>query len=83
MSGSVCLKCEEPIPGSRRADARFCSDACRGAAEYERRRLQRRLEHLEDAELQWRCWPGYERQLAHVQDQIAEAEARLRTLLGG
>jgi predicted nucleic acid-binding Zn ribbon protein len=82
-AAGACLKCEGPIPASRRADSRFCGEACKLAAEYERRRIQRRLGQLEDAERQWRCWPGYEHHLAHVQGEIAEAEARLRVLLGG
>jgi hypothetical protein len=83
MSGAGCLKCEEPIPEPRRADSRYCSEACKLAAEYERRRLQRRLERLEDAAVQWRAWPDSERQLAHVQAEIVQAEARLLVLLGG
>jgi predicted nucleic acid-binding Zn ribbon protein len=77
-----CLKCSGSIPPDRRADARFCSEACKLAAEYERRRIERRLGQLEDSERQWRQFPGYEHHLATVQGRIAEDEARLRVLLG-
>jgi hypothetical protein len=83
MTEGACLKCEGPIPASRRADSRYCSDGCKRAAEFERRRIQRRLTQLESAERQWRCWPGYEHHLAHVQGEIRRAEARLRLLLDG
>ena len=74
----------------------YCGDVCRSAAAYEIRRLQRRLEGLE-ARLSWlRHDPGeshlnaYQRkyarkrraeQLAGVETEIAEAEARMRLLL--
>jgi hypothetical protein len=79
----TCLKCSAEIPAGRRSDARFCGDGCRLAAEYERRRIQRRLGYLEDAARQWQQFAGYEQQKAHVQGEIVRSEARLRELLGG
>lgn len=33
---SLCDDCEEPMPGHRRRDARYCSDRCRKAASRDR-----------------------------------------------
>jgi predicted nucleic acid-binding Zn ribbon protein len=94
MKGSACLKCgsliEQPRTGRRRW---FCSDACRIAASYERRRLNARLEVLETRASRLRHEPdsglldiagrSHCEQLASVEAEIADAEARLRHLLEG
>ena len=63
-------------------DARYCTDACKVAAEYERRRLQRRLERLETWQSNARMYLLPKQQLDRVQAEIDQAEARLRALLG-
>ena len=95
MEKLACLKCGGPLP-ERPATGRpatYCSVACRRAAEFEIRRLNRRLEVLEvkasglrhgrDSGI--RDWQGRTPQmaLADVEEEIAEAEARLRALLAG
>src|SRR5213593_2867940 len=50
MPAQACLKCDQPLPvgtGRRGRPASYCSPACRRAAEYELRRIQRALEHVE------------------------------------
>jgi predicted nucleic acid-binding Zn ribbon protein len=36
-----CVICKEPLPEGRRADMQACSDKCRQAQAYQRRRLIR------------------------------------------
>jgi predicted nucleic acid-binding Zn ribbon protein len=79
----ACLKCQGPIPAARRADSRFCADACKLAAEYERRRLDRRLANLESNASSLRIYGVPKAQLDRIQTEIDQAEARLRVLLGG
>jgi predicted nucleic acid-binding Zn ribbon protein len=81
MSQARCLKCQGPIPESRRADARYCSDACRKSAELERRRLQHRLLELETWQAQAPAYGTPRRELRRIQERIDAAEARLRVLL--
>ena len=80
---ATCLICGQALtrPATGRPP-RYCQPACRRAGELERDRLQRRLMGLEDALAQWRCFPGYERQLTQVQSHIDQAQARLLVLLG-
>ena len=88
-----CLKCgallAHPKTGRRRV---YCNRACRGAANYELRRLQRQLMSLETrrASLRTRLDDTFARdymgrtpaqQLTAIELQIAEAETRLRLLL--
>jgi predicted nucleic acid-binding Zn ribbon protein len=81
MSAPACLKCGGPIPGSRRADSRYCADACRKAAELERRRLQERLLALETWQAQAPSFGTPRPELKRIQARIDAAEARLRALL--
>jgi len=89
-----CLKCAGPLP-EQAATGRppsYCSEGCRRAAEFEIRRLNRRLERLEErvSELRhsrsstrdWLCRTP-QQALADTEAEIAEAEGRLRALLGG
>jgi hypothetical protein len=82
-SPETCLKCPELIPPERRADSRYCSQVCKRAGEYERRRLQRRLEVLETGLSTARAYRFPRQQVARLQDEVSAAEARLRALLGG
>ena len=89
----TCVKCFRPLArGPVGRPAAYCSPGCRRAAEYELRRLQRRLERLEDERERWRRAvagvgfftgsPAYaSAMLARVEAEVAEAEARLRSLL--
>lgn len=96
---TTCRKCGNALPeraGTGRP-ALYCSSACRRAAEYEIRRLSRRLERLEDERHHLRVslnlhdaqGPGYyphvRQQLvtraATVDDEIVMCEQRLRALL--
>lgn len=44
-----CLKCPAPVPQAGRGRPRdYCSTGCKRAAEFEVRRITRRLERLED-----------------------------------
>lgn len=85
-----CVKCgaELSAPPTGRPPT-YCSTGCRRATEYELRRLQRRLERLEE-DLGWlrplrpdvftiygKAGPA----VAQVTADIAEAEARMRELL--
>lgn len=91
----LCPKCASPVrqrPGRGRPRV-FCSTVCRQVAAYEIKRLQRRLELRESRRLTLRHMEGYGReikdglfrtwaeQLAAVEAEIAEDEARLRVLL--
>lgn len=92
MTEKLCLKCGGKLkrPATGRPP-KFCSTGCRRAAEYELRRLQRRLEALEERASALRQEPDrgmhdvYGRtrleQLAAVEAEIDEAEDRLRLLL--
>jgi len=89
----LCIKCGGPLeqPATGRPPI-YCSPACRQAAAYEIKRLQRRLEGLETWASRLRHEPdvGYRdgagrrhrEQVADLDAQIAEAEARLLALLG-
>ena len=96
---TTCRKCGNAFPGRARTGrpAMYCSLACRRAAEYEIRRLSRRLERLEDERHQLRVslnlheaqGPGYYPHVRAqivtraetVDDEIAMSEQRLRALL--
>ena len=90
-----CPKCDAAVdrrlgPGR---PAIYCGAACRQAAAYEIKRLQRRLELRESRRLTLRHAEGIDReirdgfgrtgaeQLAAVEAEIAEDEARLKVLL--
>jgi sugar-specific transcriptional regulator TrmB len=89
-----CLKCGGPLsqPPTGRPRS-YCGPACRQAAAYEIKRLQRRLEALEERASRLRHeretgvkdWLGRTRAeaLADVEAEIAAAEERLRALLAG
>jgi hypothetical protein len=84
-AAGVCLKCGAPLerPDVGRPPA-YCSPACRRAAEFELRRLQRRIERLEEYASNLRLQGGGERrQLQRVQQELDRAEGRLRELLAG
>lgn len=90
---ACCLKCSAPLPprfGGRPAD--YCSTVCRRAAEFEVRRINRRLERLEEKRSGLRvdlaagqygpvARQHSTRRLAAVDQEIERAEARLRELL--
>ena len=94
---SVCVKCQKPIERAvpRGRPPSYCSDICRGAAAYELRRVQKRLEAMEvrrgvlrqatETDLEYGIRDALGRdlpqQLAALEAQIAEDEARLRLLL--
>lgn len=87
----TCVKCGGPIqqPETGRP-AIYCSEACRSAAGYELRRVQRRLEafeteranlrHERDFQTPWLKRKAKQR-LVDVELEIATDEARLRLLL--
>jgi hypothetical protein len=84
MAADRCLTCRAPLERPARPAAgrppRYCSTACRRAAEYELRRLQRFLERLElraaiaRAEDDYWLAPRYRR-------EVRKAERRLLELL--
>ena len=90
-----CLKCgneiEKPATGR---PPRYCSRACRRTAEYEIRRITRRLEKLEErrddeselvdaqCSLGDMAGRGPAERLAAVEKLILGAETRLKELLG-
>lgn len=88
----ACVKCGGPLekPATGRPP-RWCSTACRRLAEYELRRINRRLEKLEGRASRLRHspdvgakdWLGrtHAQALAGTQAEIVEAETRLRALL--
>ena len=90
---TLCLKCNTPLdqPATGRPPI-YCGPACRQAAAYEIKRLNRRLEGLETWASRLRHEPdcGYrdgagrrhKEQVADLDAQIAKAEARLLALLG-
>jgi predicted nucleic acid-binding Zn ribbon protein len=82
---SGCVKCgrvvEQRATGRPR---RFCSVACKRSAEYERRRLDRRLAWMEEElvhirDQNGRVWNRHTE--AGLEREITVAEARLRDLL--
>ncbi len=86
-----CLKCGSPLTKSATGrPPRYCSVACRRAAEYERKRIQRHLERLEiqGEELGQSRWKlsdtlgrTHRQQVNDNRKAIAAKEARLRELL--
>jgi sugar-specific transcriptional regulator TrmB len=88
----ACVKCGRPLekPATGRPPA-YCSTACRRLAEYELRRINRRLEKLEGRASRLRHspdvgakdWAGrtHAEALAACEAEIADAEKRLRALL--
>ena len=86
----VCLKCDKPLLQPRTGHPKwYCSAACRRSGEFEIRRIQGRLERLEET-LTWkRHVDGLtalqrrhrEKEIAGYEADIAAAEARLLTLL--
>jgi hypothetical protein len=84
MAADACLKCAAPLdrPETGRPPT-YCGPACARAAEYELRRLQRHLEHLERFASDLRLMGDPDRQAATVDRELARAEERLRLLLAG
>ena len=82
-AAGTCRICGRPL--TRPAVGRpptYCGTPCRRAGELERGRLDRRLERLADARVQWLQWPNAENALASIDGEIAQAQARLLALLG-
>jgi hypothetical protein len=80
---AACLKCKGAISASRRADSRYCSESCKLAATYERKRLQTRLAELERGLSTARMCRFPKEQLTRIQREVDQAEGRLKVLLGG
>ena len=91
MPTSNCVKCGAPLrrlaAGGR--PAKFCSIACRRAAEYELRRIQTGLERIEERQEHIRiygaesafCFPlDPAEALARLQGERSRYEVRLREL---
>ncbi len=91
---TACVQCGAAMEQLRRGRPKaYCGPGCRGAAGYELKRLQRRLEGLEvrcadlrtqdDRGPRYRDYAGRDLagQLAAIETQITEAQARLRALL--
>lgn len=86
-----CIKCGRPIQQAETGrPAIYCGPACRQAAAYELKRIQRRLEALEERRSDLRHsrstirdWLGRTPKVAlvDVEAEIATDEARLRLLL--
>lgn len=93
MEKFVCVKCGKPLeePSGAGRAPRYCSVACRRAAEFELRRIQRHLERLEQQRMELahhnlldvRDYRGHtlEQQREDNVRAIAELEARLAALL--
>jgi hypothetical protein len=82
---SSCLKCGSPLdhtPGTNGRPPSYCGEACRRLAEYEIRRINRRLEQLEASLSNLRI-NGFDHFMEKTQAEIALQEARLRALLEG
>jgi hypothetical protein len=91
---NTCPKCNTPLPSyqGRGRPPSYCSVGCRRAAEFELRRINNRLERLED-ELdsakhdRWRLHDclgrSQDERVRDIEKAIADAELRLRALLGG
>lgn len=77
----ACLVCRKPLerPEVGRPPS-YCSTSCRRAAEYELRRLQRRLQALEDQAARARI-VGADELAERVGHEIKRAELRLLQLL--
>ena len=92
-----CLKCQRELADREPAGRppAYCSKACRRAPEYELRRLERRLDVLEEQSAWWKAasegrHPDFDGQPRHAAKRAAfyhqgltTGEARLRELLGG
>jgi|GEM_PF-2120288 len=86
-----CVKCGTALPEPRGNRRRFCGPACRRTAEYEIRRLNRRLETMErdrdklisqgDCGLQNMYGQTYAAELQGINRSIQQAEERLLLLL--
>lgn len=81
-----CLTCERAIEFSGKGrPPTYCSKFCRRVAEYEIRRIQRRLIKLEaiseDLKTVPNTWNAIYN-LPRIEKQIESAESRLRYLLG-
>jgi hypothetical protein len=85
MAAEACLKCHTPLERSEVGrPPTYCGPACRRAGEFELRRLQRRIERLEEYQSNLRLQGGGERrQQQVVQQELDRAEGRLRELLAG
>ncbi len=87
LAATECVKCSRPLPeqsGPGRPPI-YCSTACRRAAEYELRRVQASLEHVEE-QVRACAFGWYGRKPAHAgpyEGERVRLEARLRLLLGG
>jgi hypothetical protein len=77
----TCLVCSAPLerPDTGRPPS-YCSPGCRRAAEYELRRLQRRLQGLEEQAAKARI-VGNPVLAGRVESEIKRAELRLLQLL--
>ena len=86
-----CLKCGKPLEKSAAGrPPSYCSRACRRAAEYELKRLQRHLERLETEREELRhsrlklgdmLGRTHRQQVSDNRRALAEKETRLRELL--
>lgn len=76
-----CLVCRKPLerPENGRPPS-YCSTSCRRAAEYELRRLQRRLQALEDQASRERIL-GNAVLAERISSEVKRAELRLLQLL--
>jgi hypothetical protein len=79
----ACLMCHGPLerPETGRPPS-YCSTSCRRAAEYELRRLQRRLERLE-TEASYHRVRGNQIMVKRLETEVMRATTRLRQLLAG
>jgi hypothetical protein len=86
----TCAKCTRPLSARARTGrpARYCSPACRRAAEYELRRVQRHLEMVERELRLYRVksaetWipPVERRSVPALEAEAERLECRLRELL--
>jgi hypothetical protein len=84
MASEACLKCAAPLqrPEVGRPPT-YCSPACRRSAEFELRRLQRRIERLERFALDLRLMGDIDGQGRKIKREIGRAEQRLLELLAG
>jgi hypothetical protein len=81
----ICPRCSRAIPASEGAGrpATYCSPGCRRAAEYEIRRINDRLDHLEQRFSALRFTihrTGWEDDPALLEAEIARQRARLAEL---
>lgn len=93
MSEKVCIKCGQPLPGETTTGRPrvYCSTVCRRAAELEIKRINRRLETLEerlsdlllhgDMGLKDLTGRNHREQMTALKAEIARQEERLRALL--